>query len=348
MRLTIDGKTIGDEEKCFLIAEVSANHDRDLDHALHLVDIASDAGWDSLKLQTYNADTLTIRSNHPSMAVDPVWGKRNLYELYDSAGMPMHFHQPLFARARARGLLPFTSIYDPRDLDFIESLDCPIYKIASFEMTFDDLLIAVAGTKKPIMLSTGMADLAEITHAVEILDRHNAGKLILLHCCSSYPAPFDSINLNAMQTMRARFGKMVGFSDHTIGALGPLTAAAMGAVAVEKHFTSDPARKGPDHRFSATPAVMREIGEGVKGIHALKGSAEKRMTEAEQVSKSIGQRSAFALRDLPAGHVVTDADFRFVRPAAGIPPNDAAAVRGRRLARAVPAGHPITYVDIAP
>lgn len=348
MRLTIDGKTIGPEEKCFLIAEVSANHDRELDHALHLVDIAADAGWDSLKLQTYDADTLTIRSNHPSMAVDPVWGKRNLYELYDSAGMPTHFHQPLFTRARERGLLPFTSIYDPRDLDFIESLDCPIYKIASFEMTFDDLLIAVAGTKKPIILSTGMANLDEITHAVEILDRHNAAEVILLHCCSSYPAPFENINLNAMQTMRARFGKMVGFSDHTIGALGPLTAAAMGAVAVEKHFTSDTRRKGPDHRFSATPEVMKEIAEGVQGIHALKGSPEKRTTEAEQVSKAVGRRSAFALRNLPAGHVVTASDFRFVRPAVGIPPNDADAVRGRRLKNAVSAGHPITYEDIAP
>lgn len=347
MSLTIEGKTIGPEEKCFLIAEVSANHDRDLEHALHLVDIAADAGWDSLKLQTYDADTLTIRSSHPSMAVDPVWGKENLYELYESAGMPMEFHAPLFAKARERGLLPFTSIYDPRDLDFIESLDCPIYKIASFEMTFDDLLVAVAGTKKPIILSTGMANLAEITHAVEMLDKHNSGELILLHCCSSYPAPFESINLNAMQTMRDRFGKMVGFSDHTLGALGPLTAAAMGAVAVEKHYTSDPTRTGPDHRFSATPDVMKEIAEGMKGIHALKGSAEKGTTEAEQVSKSVGRRSAFALHDLPVGHVITEADFRFVRPAAGIPPNDTGAVRGRTLKKAVPAGHPITYEDIA-
>ena len=348
MRLTLEGKTIGEDAKCFLIAEVSANHDRDLDYALHLVDIAADAGWDSLKLQTYDADTLTIRSSHPSMAIDPIWGKRNLYELYDSAGMPMHFHQPLFARARERGLLPFTSIYDPRDLDFIEGLDCPIYKIASFEMTFDDLLVAVAGTRKPIILSTGMATLDEITHAVELLDRHNSGDVILLHCCSSYPAPFESINLNAMQTMRSRFGKMVGFSDHTIGALGPLTAAAMGAVAVEKHYTSDTTRKGPDHRFSATPEVMREIAEGVKGIHTLKGSPEKFTTEAEVVSKSIGRRSAFALRDLSAGHVITESDFRFVRPSAGIPPTDRAAVVGARLVRAVPQGHPITYDDVTP
>ncbi|MEP2783717.1 MAG: N-acetylneuraminate synthase family protein [Pseudoruegeria sp.] len=347
MSLTIEGKTIGEDEKCFLIAEVSANHDRDLEHSLSLVDIAADSGWDSLKLQTYDADTLTIRSNHPSMAVDPIWGKKNLYDLYDSAGMPMEFHEPLFAKARDRGLLPFTSIYDPRDLEFIEGLDCPIYKIASFEMTFDDLLVAVAGTKKPLILSTGMANLDEITHAVEMLDKHNSGELILLHCCSSYPAPFENINLNAMQTMKSRFGKMVGFSDHTIGALGPMTAAAMGAVAVEKHYTNDPTRKGPDHRFSATPDIMAEIAKGMKDIHQLKGSSLKQTTEAEEVSKSIGRRSAFALRDLPAGHTVTDQDFRFIRPSAGIPPNDKPAIMGKTLSKSVKAGSPITYEDIA-
>ncbi len=346
MRLTVEGKTIGEDEKCFLIAEVSANHDRDLEHSLALVDIAADAGWDSLKLQTYDADTLTIRSNHPSMAVDPVWGKKNLYELYDSAGMPMEFHEPLFAKARERGLLPFTSIYDPRDLDFIEGLDCPIYKIASFEMTFDDLLVAVASTKKPIILSTGMANLDEITHAVEMLDKYNSGEVILLHCCSSYPAPFENINLNAMLTMKKRFGKMVGFSDHTIGALGPLTAAAMGAVAVEKHYTNDTTRTGPDHRFSATPEILAEIAKGTRDIHLLKGSGEKRTTEAEQVSKSIGRRSAFAIRDLQAGQKISADDFRFVRPAAGIPPNDKPALMGRQLKNAIPAGNPITYEDI--
>jgi sialic acid synthase SpsE len=348
MTITVEGKEIGGDARALLIAEVSANHDRDLDQALALVDIAADAGWDCLKLQTYTPESLTMRSDHPSMTIDKVWGTTNLYDLYEGAAMPMEFHEPLFARARERGLLPFTSIYDPMDLDFIEALDCPIYKIASFEMTFDDLLIAVAGTGKPIILSTGMATMAEIEHALEVLDTANSGEVILLHCCSSYPAPLDQINLNAMAAMRERFGRMVGFSDHTIGSIGPLTAVAMGAAAIEKHYTNDPARRGPDHRFSATPEVMRDIARGVADIHALKGSGIKEMTAAEAPQKAIGRRSSFATRDLAAGHVLGDRDFRFIRPSAGIPPTDRDRIVGGRLRHDIPAGNPITYDDLEP
>lgn len=347
MTLEIEGKKIGESERALLIAELSANHDRDLEQALALVDIAADTGWDCLKLQTYNAETLTVRSDHPSTKIDKVWGQANLWDLYENAAMPMEFHQPLFDKARERGLMPFTSVYDPMDLEFAESLDCPIYKVASFEMTFDDLLIALAGTGKPIILSTGMASMPEIEHALEVLDKAGSGEVILLHCCSSYPAPLDQINLNAMAAIRDKFERMVGFSDHTIGSIGPLTAVAMGAVAIEKHFTNDLGRKGPDHRFSATPEIMYEIAAGVRDIHALKGSADKFMTDAEAPQKAIGRRSSFAIRDLPEGHVITQADFRFVRPSSGIPPTDKAALLGSRLVRPVPAGNPITYDDLA-
>jgi len=342
----IDLTRLGVDAPALLIAEISANHDGDLDQALALVDLAAEAGWDCIKLQTYDADSLTIRSDHPSHRIDPVWGHERLHDLYAAAGMPMAFHEPLFARARERGLIPFTSIYDPRDLDFIEGLDPPIYKIASFEMTFDDLLAAVAGTRKPIILSTGMADEAEIAHALEVLDRHGSGPVALLHCCSSYPAPPEAINLAAMATMRARFGRPVGFSDHTIGALASVAAVAMGAVAIEKHVTNDMARAGPDHRFSATPTVMREIAEGVRAVHVMRGDGVKRPTEAEAASKAAGRRSAFALRDLPEGHLIEAGDFRFVRPSAGIAPNDPRGVRGRVTARPVRAGHPITAEDL--
>lgn len=344
--VTIEGRTIGPAERPLLIAEVSANHDRDLDQALALVDIAADAGWDSLKLQTYNADTLTMRSDHPSMKIDPIWGTDNLYDLYNSAGMPMEFHEPLFAKARERGLLPFTSIYDPRDLDFIEGLDCPIYKIASFEMTFDDLLACAAQTGKPIILSTGMATLPEIEHALEVLDKNNAGPVILLHCCSSYPAPLESINLNAMTTIGETFNRLVGFSDHTLGSIGPLTAAAMGAVAIEKHYTNDPTRKGPDHRFSATPEIMADIAKGVDDIMALRGQSTKRTTEAEVVNKSIGRRSAFASLDIKQGQAITPDMFRFIRPNAGIPANDPQAMIGKVASRDIKAGTPIGYDDV--
>jgi pseudaminic acid synthase len=345
--ITIENHLIGLDQRPLLIAEVSANHDKDLDHALALVDVAADAGWDCLKLQTYNADTLTMRSDHPSMKTDPVWGTDNLYSLYENACMPMEFHAPLFAKARDRGLMPFTSIYDPRDLDFIEGLNCPIYKIASFEMTFDDLLKCVAQTGKPIILSTGMATLEEIDHALEVLDKSGAGPTILLHCCSSYPAPLESINLNAMLAMGTHFNNFVGFSDHTIGITAPLTAVAMGAVAVEKHYTSDPTRDGPDHHFSATPEIMKKIAKGVDDIMELRGHSQKEPGPEEIVNKAIGRRSAFASKDLSIGTILTQDNMRFIRPNAGIPANNVSGVLGKRLTQAVLQGHPITYADIS-
>lgn len=345
--IQLENKVLGGHEKALLIAEVSANHDRDLDQALALVDIAADTGWDCLKLQTYSADSLTLRSNHPCMEIDAVWGKKTLYELYENACMPMEFHGPLFARARERGLLPFTSIYDPLDLEFIENLGCCIYKIASFELTFDALLACVAQTGKPIILSTGMATLNEVEHALEVLDKHGASLVILLHCCSSYPAPADQINLRAMNTLGETFSRAVGYSDHTVGSIAAITAAAMGAVAIEKHFTNDVTRSGPDHRFSATPTIMREIAAGVAQVHELKGSSDKQMTEAEYVSREKGRRSAFATKDLFAGHIITTDDFRFVRPNSGISANEPLAVIGQQLKQSIASGHPITIQDLA-
>jgi N-acetylneuraminate synthase len=345
--LEIEGKRIGNGERPFLIAELSANHDGDLDQALALVEIAAAAGWDAFKLQTYTAESLTLNSCHPSLSIDPIWGKRNLFELYQSAAMPMEFHKPLFERARQLGLLPFTSIYDPRDMLFTEELGCSLYKIASFELTFDDLLIEVATTAKPIIISTGMAELDEVEHALEVLSRNGAGEVVLLHCISAYPTPFEEVNLSTMETLRSRFGRLVGFSDHTIGTRAAVIAAAMGAVAIEKHVTDDPSRKGPDHRFSATPDVMRSISEGVKDAWIARGNGEKGVSNSEQVSKTVGRRSAFALRDLKAGEIISKSDFRFVRPGAGIPPTDKNALLGRCLARDVSKGYPITYEDIA-
>ena len=347
MTVQVEGKRIGQGERAFLIAELSANHDGDLEQALALVDCAADAGWDAFKLQTYTADSLTVNSTHPALAVDPVWGHTNLYALYQSAAMPMAFHKPLFDRARARGMVPFTSVYDPRDLPFAEDLGCALYKIASFELTFDDLLAEIAATRKPVIISTGMAELAEVEHALNVLSRHGGAEIVLLHCVSAYPTPIEQVNLLAMDTLRQRFGRLVGFSDHTIGAQAAVMAATMGAVAIEKHVTNDPARPGPDHRFSATPDVLRAIAEGVALAHIARGSGEKRTADLEQTNKAVGRRSAFALRDLRAGQVLGAQDFRFVRPGAGIPPNDKGAVLGATLVRDVAQGHPITYQDVA-
>ena len=342
----IEGRVIGIHQPALLIAEISANHDQDLNQALALVDIVAEAGWDCLKLQTYDVESLTLRSSHPSMKIDPVWGKDNLYDLYKSAQMPMDFHQPLFERARDNGLLPFTTVYDPKDLDFVEKLDCPLYKIASFELTYDDLLKEVATTGKPIILSTGMANLAEVERALEVLERNGSGPVVLLHCCSAYPAPVETVNLSAMDTLRNRFGRLVGFSDHTMGAGIAIIAAAMGAAAIEKHVTNDPGRVGPDHRFSSPPKTMAEIAQGVRMAQQARGDGTKDTQAVERINKLIGRRSAFALRDLPAGHRISEQDFRFIRPCSGIPAESKARLVGRQLVRAVKAHHPITFEDV--
>ncbi len=344
--IAIENKFIGDSFKTLLIAELSANHDRDLDQALELVEIASDAGWDCVKFQTYDANSLTVASNHVSMKIDPCWGTDNLRDLYDKAAMPMEFHEPLFERARLKGLLPFTTIYDPKDLDFVENLGCAVYKIASFELTYHDLLFEVASTHKPVILSTGMACLEEIASALEILGRNNSGPVVVLHCCSAYPAPFDSVNLHAMNTLRDNFGTLVGFSDHTIGSIVPIAASAMGAVAIEKHVTNDSTREGPDHRFSATPEVMTSIAYGIDSIYLAHGTGLKEVQEAESANKSIGRRSAFAMHKLAIGHIVQSQDFRFVRPGVGITADRRADLEGKTIVRPVQAFDPITVEDV--
>lgn len=344
--LTVEGKPIGEGCKPLLIGEISANHDRDLEHSLELVELAAKAGWDCVKLQTYTANSLTVKSNHPSLQVDPIWGHSNLYELYDSASMPFEFHKPLFDRARELGLLPFTSIYDPIDLDFVESLESGIYKIASFELTYDDLLMEVSKTGKPIILSTGMANLSEIHHALNVVSKSGNSKVILLHCCSAYPAPLKDVNLSVITTLKNEFGCHIGYSDHTVGTIAAIAAAAMGAVAIEKHYTNDVSRKGPDHRFSATYDDLRQIAEAVNAIQTMRGDGEKRPQEVERVSMQTGRRSAFAIKDLEPGHEITTADFRFVRPCAGIVATDREKIVGKILNKKIATGMPIKYEDV--
>jgi len=352
--LEIEGHRIGPGEKCYLIAELSANHDRDLDQALALVDIAADAGWDCVKFQTYNEDSLTVPSRHPSMRIDPVWGTDNLYDLYKTAGMPMEFHEPLFRRARERGLLPFTSVYDPRDLDFVETLGCAIYKIASFEMTFDDLLIAVAGTGKPIILSTGMANLVEIRDALGLLSHAYqtdasqpqttdfAGcldasilqdRVSLLHCTTEYPCPLEAVNLRAMDTLAETFGLAVGYSDHTEGIAVSLAAAARGASVLEKHLTLDRSMPGPDHAASIEPTELVALVSGVRSIEQALGSAVKQPAEVERKNAAIARKSLRATSAIATGGAFTEQNIGAKRPGNGISPMHYWSLLGRTSTR---------------
>jgi pseudaminic acid synthase len=310
------------------------------------VDIATEAGVNALKLQTYSADSLTIRTAHPSARIDPIWGADNLYDLYARAAMPMEFHQPIFDRARERGLLAFSTIYDERDLEFLEDLGNPVYKIASFELVHLPLLRAVAKTGKPVIMSTGMAGMVEVFEAVETLRENGCEDLVILHCCSAYPAPAESVNLRAIKSLKDAFSVPVGFSDHTLGHAVPLAAVMNGASVIEKHFTNNPERTGPDHRFSATPQILREMVESIRTAEVALGVSRKNITEAERENKSVGRRSLYFVHDVPEGQLITADSVRVVRPGVGLHPRFYDIVVGRPARRAVSAGHPITWEDV--
>jgi len=331
----------------FLIAEISANHDKSFDQLSKLIDIAHQAGWNCVKLQTYSAESLCVKSTHPSTLVGKEWGSKTLYELYSKASMPMEFHAPAFEKIKELGMKPLTSIYDPRDLDFLEKLDCQAYKISSFELTFHDLLKAVAETGKQIILSTGMANVEEINISLEVIKAKNPKtKVVLMHCVSAYPAPLEQLNLNAIKTLKETFKLEIGFSDHTIGSEAAIVAYTLGAKVIEKHITNDVKRKGPDHRFSADLSVLKEISEGINMVKIMGGSGKKETKEVEKHNKSLGRRSAFATRKIQKGEKITKDNFRFVRPGVGIPANTERKILGLKCNRDLEAGSPITWDDL--
>jgi N-acetylneuraminate synthase len=344
--IAIGKRRIGDGQPALLVAEMSANHDRDLKQALALLDIAAQAGVDAVKLQTYGPDSLTLKTNHPSARIDPIWGAASLYELYAQAAMPYEFHEPLFKRAEELGLLIFSTVYDERDVDFLEKLGNPIYKIASFELVHLPLLRRVGQTHKPVVLSTGMATLDEVQEALTALTTGGSKEIILLHCCSAYPTPPEAANLAAMKTLRDAFHRPIGFSDHTLGVSVAAAAAALGACFIEKHFTNDPQRKGPDHRFSASPEELRELVRAVRQVESAIGKGDKATAACELESKRVGRRSIFAVVEIPQGAVIVRDMVRVVRPAAGLHPRHLDEIIGRKARRKIPAGWPVTGEDV--
>lgn len=346
--IQIAGRTIGEDAPVFIIAEMSANHDRDLNHALTLLDIAAEAGVDAVKLQTYTADSLTLPTSHSSARVDPAWGADTLYELYSRAAMPMEFHHPLFERAANLGMVIFSSVFDERGVDFLESLDVPAYKVASPELVHIPLLRHIAKTGKPVILSTGMANLGEVEEALDALAAPSSGasSVVLLHCSSAYPASPSSVNLTAMETLRQAFRCPVGLSDHTLGTHIAIAAAALGACIVEKHFTSDTRRSGPDHRFSLGPDGLREMVRGIRDVTAAKGTGRKHVMPEEEVNRVKARRSVFAGTNIPAGTQITADMLRIVRPGVGLHPRWVQTVVGRKARRDLSAGDPINWDDI--
>lgn len=345
--MQIAHQSIGPTQRPYVIAELSANHNGDLTRALAIMTAAKEAGASAVKLQTYRPDTITLKSDRPEFQIHGgLWDGHSLYDLYEWAHTPWEWHQALFAKGRELGLTVFSSPFDFSAVDLLESLECPAYKIASFELVDLPLIRHAAQTGKPLIMSTGMANEAEIAAAVEMALKHGNGQLALLHCVSGYPAPAAEYNLRAIPMMRQRFGVEVGLSDHTLGAATAIAATALGATVIEKHFTLARADGGPDCAFSMEPAELTELVTSVNTAHAALGVADYQLTPSEQDNRAF-RRSLYLIKEIAAGERLTEAHIKSVRPALGLPPVDYDRLLGKRVTRSMGANQPLSWEWIA-
>ena len=341
--MQIDHRPINQEQAPYVIAELSANHNGNLDRALAIMTAAKAAGASAVKLQTYRPDTITLKSDRPEFQIHGgLWDGNSLYDLYEWAHTPWEWHQALFAKGRELGLTVFSSPFDFSEVDLLELLDCPAYKIASFELVDLPLIRYAAQTGKPLIMSTGMANEAEITAAVEMALKHGNGQLALLHCVSGYPAPAAEYNLRTIPMLRQRFGVEVGLSDHTLGSATAIAATALGATLIEKHFTLARADGGPDCAFSMEPAELTELVASVNTAHAALGVADYQLTASEQGNRAF-RRSLYLVKEMTAGEVLTAAHIKSVRPALGLPPADYDRLIGKRVHRSLSANQPLSW-----
>lgn len=342
----IAGRPLGLDHPPLVIAELSGNHNASLDRALRLLDAAAEAGAEAVKLQTYSPDTITLDHDGPGFRIESgLWRGRTLYDLYSEAQTPFEWHDALFAHARERGLIVFSSPFDETAIELLERLDAPAYKIASFEAVDLPLIRRAARAGKPMIVSTGMTDEAEIGEALEAAG--GPGRTILLHCVSAYPARFADANLRAIPLLRERFGCPVGLSDHTPGTAAAVASVALGAVVVEKHFTLARADGGPDAAFSLEPAELRRLVDDCRNAWEALGEAALKRGETEQGNKQF-RRSLYVVRDVPAGGVVTSADIRSIRPGFGLAPKHLPEVLGMTATRPLKRGEPLDWSMVAP
>ena len=345
----INGRTIGLDARPYLIAEMSGNHNHSLDRALEIVDAAAASGADAIKLQTYTADTITLDCDGPGFVIEDeksLWNGRRLHELYDEAHTPWDWHGPIMERAKSHGIDCFSSPFDFTAVDFLESLDVPAYKIASFEAIDLPLIRKVASTGKPMIISTGMANVVEIGEAIRAAQEAGNDQLCILKCTSTYPATPENTNIRTIPNMRDTFGVEVGLSDHTMGTGVAVGAVALGAVLIEKHFTLARADGGVDSTFSLEPAEFRALREETERAWQALGKITYGGTQAEEGSRQF-RRSLYVAQDMAEGEVFTEANLRSVRPGYGLPPRHFDVLLGKRVNRAVTKGTPVSWDLIA-
>jgi N-acetylneuraminate synthase len=341
--LEIGTRRIGPGQDVYVVAEMSANHNHDLEHALAVVRAAGRAGADAIKLQTYTPDTMTMDSAAAHFVVEgSPWHGRRLYELYAEAHTPWEWHAPLLREAQEVGLDFFSTPFDASAVDYLERLAVPVYKVASFELVDVPLLRRIARTGRPVILSTGMATLDEISEAVSVLREGGCPGIALLKCTSAYPARPDEMDLATIPDLRDRFGLPVGLSDHTMDVAVPVAAVALGACIVEKHLTLSRAEPGPDSAFSLEPHEFKAMVDAVRVAARAIGSVRYGASERERASLAF-RRSLFVVQDVAAGERFTPANVRCIRPGFGMHPRHLETVIGRSAARTITAGTPLQW-----
>jgi pseudaminic acid synthase len=340
--LSIAGRKIGPDQPPFVIAELSGNHNGELGRALALIDAAAEAGADAVKLQTYTADTITIDHDGPGFTLKGgLWDGRTLHDLYSEAFTPYDWHEALFAHARSRGLICFSSPFDETAVELLEGLDAPAFKIASFEAVDLPLIARAARGGKPLIISTGMTSPAEIQAAVNTAVDAGAGGVVLLHCVSAYPATFAEANLAMIPRLAADYACVVGLSDHTPGTAAAVAAIALGARVIEKHFTLSRADGGPDAAFSLEPDELKRLVQDCRAAFDALGVAAYSRSATEAHNRQF-RRSLYVVRDVPPGAVLTKDDVRSIRPGYGLEPAKLPQVLGRTAVRALKRGEPFS------
>ena len=343
--MKIFNRDIGAHVRPYLIAEMSGNHNQSLNRALAIVDAAAGAGADAIKLQTYTADTMTLDVRAPGFVIDDpssLWAGRQLYELYKEAYTPWDWHAPIMERAKSHGLHCFSTPFDETAVDFLESLDVPAYKIASFENTDLPLIRRVAATGKPMIISTGMASVGEIDEAVRTAREAGCDEIVLLKCTSTYPASPVNTNIATIPNMRATTGCQIGLSDHTMGFGVAAAAVALGATVLEKHFTLRRADGGVDSAFSMEPEEFAVLRTETERAWQSIGQVTYGGTVAEAESRTF-RRSLYIAVDVRAGTVLDRKNLRIIRPGFGLAPKFYDIVLGKRVNRDLPAGTPLQW-----
>lgn len=337
----IDGRVIGSETFPYVIAEMSANHNGNIETAFKIIEAAKQAGADAVKLQTYRPDTITLNCNSEDFRIHGgLWDGRTLYDLYQEAHMPWEWHAPLFAHARKLGITIFSSPFDNTAVDLLEDLNAPAYKIASFEAVDPALIKYVASTGKPMIISTGMADAEEIQEAIDAAREGGCKELAILHCVSGYPAPAEDYNLRTIPDMIQRFGLVTGLSDHTLDNTTAITSVAMGASIIEKHFTLDRSGGGPDDSFSLEPGELQQLCVDVRTAWSAVGEInyERKNSERDNV---VFRRSLYFVKNIDEGVVITSDMVRSVRPGYGVAPKFLANIIGKKTRYKIKANQPV-------